>query len=359
MILTDLISEYKYVYETLKPCADYFSTCTILINKFFSEISVFMSSYSQISSPTDSDRSALITNIRKTFNGSYSDVSKLVIYSYPLYGAMVKFEEYKFKIPALKSSIESFLKNGHAVMDSTNKIISAESYGMRTQSLLPDLIMPLQALMLDYSSLYQHYTQLKDLDEILFEKIPNIDSNADGYNRIELRSLKPSIDMDSFLNDLRNLSSFICQLELIKTTENNSCKIYTQRIESGSLRIIWGSTTIELSSISDIIRALSEGIKMFRLTSSEKRLKNEEARALKLQNDEKELAIINSQIKCVAQITGLSSEEPTDVEKLQKLCLPLVRYLYNNPVGSIGNHKYDINEELKLIATTFITETES
>ena len=359
MILTDLISEYKYVYETLAPCADYFSTCTELINKFFTELSDLTAPYFKEPSPTDSVRINLTNNIRTAFNHSYSDVSSLVRYSYPLYGAMVKFEEYKFKIPALKSSIDSFLINGHTVMDSTNEIISAESYGMRTQALLPSLIMPLQALLQDYSSLYQHYTQLKDLDEILFEKIPNVNSMTDGYNRIELRSLKSSIDMDSFLNDLRNLSSFICQLELIKTTENNSCKIYTQRIESGSLRIVWGSTTIELSSISDIIRALSEGIKMFRLTSSEKRLKNEEARTLKLQNDEKELAIINLQINSIAQITGLSSEEPGDIEKLQKLCLPLVRYLYNNPVGSIGNQKYDINEELKLIATTFSTETES
>lgn len=359
MILTDLISEYKYVYETLDPCADYFSTCTELINKFFTELSKLFAPYYKETNPTDSVRIKLIDNIRTTFNNSYLGVSNLVRHSYPLYGAMVKFEEYEFKIPALKSSIDSFLKNGHAVMDSTNKIISAESYGMRTQSLLPDLIMPLQVLMQDYSSLCRHYTQLKDLDEILYEKIPNADSKIDGYNRIELRSLKPSIDMDSFLNDLRYLSSFICQLELIKTTENSSCKIYTQRIESGSLRIVWGSTTIELSSISDIIRALSDGIKMFRLTSSEKKLKNEEARALKLQNDEKELSIINSQINSLAQITGLSSEEPADKEKLQKLCLPLVRYLYNNPVGSIGNHKYDINEELKLIATTFSPETES
>ena len=322
-------------------------------------MSELMATYSKITSPVESEKTDLIGNIRKAFNNSYSNISSLVGYSYPLYGAMTKFENYNFKIPALKSCIESFLINGHAVIDSTNAIISAESYGMRTQALLPSLISPLQALMLDYYSLYQHYTQLKDLDEMLFEKIPTINSKTGEYNRIELRSLKPSLDTDSFLDDLRNLSSFICQLELIKTKENNSCKIYTQRIESGSLRIVWGSTTIELSAISDIIRALSDGIKMFRLTSSEKSLKNEEARSLRLQNDEKELAIINSQINSIAQTTGLSPEEPVDVEKLQKLCIPLIRYLYSNPVGSIGNHKYDINEELRLITTTFNAETES
>ncbi len=359
MILTDLISEYKYVYEALEPCNDYFVTANNLIVDFFTEISDTMAVYTKKSSPVDSEKDELIDNIRKAFITSYSNISSLVRYSYPLYGAMTKFENYNFKIPALRLCTGRFLQNGHNVIDSTNAIISAESFGMRTRSLLPSLILPLQALMLDYSSLNQYYTQFKNLDEILLEKIPSTDSNTDKYSRIELRSLKSSLDTDSFLNDLRNLSSFICQLELINTTENNSCKIYTQRIESGSLRIVWGSTTFELSAISDIIRALSDGIKMFRLTSSEKKLKNEEARTLKLQNDEKELAIINSQIDSVARITGLSSEDPVSVEKLQKLCIPLIRYLYSNPVGSIGNHKYDINEELKLIATTFNAETES
>ncbi|MBD5501828.1 MAG: hypothetical protein HDR10_11620, partial [Lachnospiraceae bacterium] len=141
--------------------------------------------------------------------------------------------------------------------------------------------------------------------------------------------------------------------ELIMTPENGSCKVYTQRIESGSLRIVWGSNTIELSGISDIIRAISDGIRMFRLTTPEKRLKDEKARTLKLQNDEKELAIINSQIASVARITGLSSEKPEDIEKLQKLCLPLVRYLYSNPVGVIGDYSYNFDNELKLIESAY------
>lgn len=300
----------------------------------------------------------MISDILDVFNMSYTHISKIVGLCYPFYASMAKLEEYNFNIPFLKLQVNNFLKNGHTVIGAFNSIIYEQSYGMKTKVLLPALISPLRELISNYDALRRYYFQLKGLDELLFENIPDIDAKSEKYNRIELHSLKPSLDMDSFIDDVKNLSIFICQFELIMTPENGSCKIYTQRIESGSLRIVWGSNTIELSGISDIIKAISDGIRTFRLTSAEKRLKNEEARTSKLQNDEKELAIINSQIKTVARITGLSSEEPADVEKLQKLCLPLVRYLYGNPVGSIGGYKYDINNELKLITSVFDTSTE-
>lgn len=357
MIITDLISEYKYVYDVLNPCNDYFSTCDSLINNFFTGICGIIGPYYQKLSPSDTEKATVISNVTKVFDNSYTSISKLVSLCYPLYGSMAKLEEYKFRIPALRYHVRKFLESGHVVISATNSIISEQSYGMKTKALLPTLILPLRELMLNFHSLQSYYEQVKDLDEILFENIPAIESESDKYNRIELHSLKP-LDTDSFINDLKNIFSFISQFELIMTSENASCKIYTQRIESGSLRIAWGSTTIELSSISDIIRAISDGIRTFRLTSTEKRHKNEEARTLKLQNDEKELAIINSQIRTIAQITGLSVEKPADVEKLQKLCLPLVRYLYSNPVGAIGDYTYDINNELRLIETTFSTATE-
>lgn len=355
MILTDLISEYEYVYDTLKSCNDYITSCNELINNFIADISQIVGSYYMKTSPTESDKEKIIDDIMGVFNTSYTHISKLVGLSYPFYASMSKLEEHKSNIFQLSLKVKNFLASGHAAIDAINTIIYEGVYGLKAENLLPSLISSLQRLINHYDALCQYYFQLKGLDELL-ENIPN--TISEKYNRIELHSLKPSLDMDSFIDDVKNLSTFICQFELIMTPENGSCKIYTQRIESGSLRIVWGSNTIELSGISDIIKAISDGIRTFRLTSAEKRLKNEEARTSKLQNDEKELAIINSQIKAVARITGLSSEEPADVEKLQKLCLPLVRYLYSNPVGSIGGYKYDINNELKLITSVFDTIAE-
>lgn len=56
MILTDLISEYKYVYETLEPCVLYFASCNELINNFFTEISGIVGPYYKKTSPTESEK---------------------------------------------------------------------------------------------------------------------------------------------------------------------------------------------------------------------------------------------------------------------------------------------------------------
>ena len=51
---------------------------------------------------------------------------------------------------------------------------------------------------------------------------------------------------------------------------------------------------------------------------------------------------------------GLSNENPDDVEKIQKLCLPIVRYINNNPVGQIGDYEYDLTHELKLLEDFYL-----
>lgn len=289
----------------------------------------------------------MINKLKEAYDNAYSSITKMITLSFPFYGAMSKLETYKFKTQPLQEDVLAFLGHGHDVMDSTNEIITSQLSGMKTNALLPKLIVPLRKLTSSYYALLKYQEQFSGIDETLFEKIPSDDPSQ--YNRIELRSLKPTIDMDSFSRDIAYLSSFITQLELIMSSEGNSCKILTQRIESGSLRIVWGSTTIELKSISDIVKAISEGIRLFRLTAPEKRLKEEQVRELKLQNDEKELAIINSQIKNIAQITGLSADNPEDTEKLQKLCLPLIRYMNNNPIGMVDDYKYNLSNDLKLI----------
>lgn len=347
MILSDILSDYQYVSSVLEPCNAYFSACDKLINNYFSSILDATSGFFKLASITEGNQRELISKLKETYDNSYFSITQIITLSFSFYVAMTKLEAYRFKSKPLQEDVLSFLEYGHDVMDSTNEIIISQLSGMKRNTLLPKLIVPLRKLMLSYHALLKYQGQFSGIDEILFEKIPYDDS--DQYNRIELRSLKPTIDMDSFSQDIAYLSSFITQLELIMSSEGNSCKILTQKIESGSLRIVWGSITIELESISDIVKAISEGIRTFRLTALEKRLKEEQARELKLQNDEKELTIINSQIKNIAQITGLSADDPKDVERLQKLCLPLVRYINNNPIGMIGDYKYNLGNDLKLI----------
>lgn len=348
MILNDIVSDYEYVYNSLDPCKEYFLVCCKLINNYFTSISSAAGSYFKLSNISDGNKNDFINKIKSAYSDAYDIISEMITLSFPFYGAMSKLEEYPFKTNLLQKEVFNFIAQGKEVITATNQIIKGQLQVMKTDVLLPKLIHPLQDLMQSYYALQGYYFQLKDIDASLFEKIPEEDTTK-GYNSIELRSLKPSTDFLSFSQDVSQLASFINQFERLKNPSGGACKIYTQRIESGSIRIVLGSCSIELKSISEIIRAVSDGIKMFRITSAEVKLNEEKTRQLKLQNDAKELAIINSQINNIAQHVGLSRDNPEDVEKIQKLCLPLVRYLYANPVGIVGDYKYDLNNDLKLI----------
>ncbi|MCI8597218.1 MAG: hypothetical protein HFJ10_02070 [Lachnospiraceae bacterium] len=355
MILSDLLVDYEYVYNALIECTDYFSACDELIDDYFSTISNAAGTFFKLSQVFDSDKNELIHQLRNTYDNSFATITKMITLSFPFYGTMTKLKEYEFKNTVLEKDVHEFLQHGHDVMDATNEIITAQLPGMKANALLPILIEPLRQLTQSYYTLKKYATHFYDIDKMLFETIPENELDSQQYNNIELRSMKPLLDFSSFADDIKYLASFISQYESIMNSSSGgeTAKIYTQRIENGSLRIVWGSHTIELSRISGIIKAISEGIRMFRMTTSERRAIDENTRTKKLENDEKELAIINSQIKNIAQFTGLSSDNPEDVEKMQKLCLPLVRYIYNNPIGMIGNYKYNLNNDLKLIESFY------
>ena len=353
MIFTDIIEDYQYVYDTLISCNNYFSTCNDLLINYISSMSSATSYYFKLTSVNDAVKNNLISKLSDTYQNAYATITKMITLSFPFYGSMSKLENFNFKNDILKEDVNDFLKYGYAVMEATNEIITAQLPGMKSDALLPKLIKPLQNLLHSYYMLINYSSHLHKIDKLLFEAIPEINDNIDKYNIIELHSMKPLTDFSSFAEDIKSLSSFINQFELLMKFNSENAKIYTQRIENGSLRIVWGSHTIELTAISDIIKSICEGIRMFRLTSAEKRAMDENTRSIKIENDKKELAIINSKIKDIAQITNLSPDKPEDIEKLQKLCLPLIRYIYSNPVGTIGEYKYDLNTDLKLIETVF------
>lgn len=137
----------------------------------------------------------------------------------------------------MTESVNGFLNYGNSVMTATNNIITTQPPGIKTQMLLPALISPLQNLMVSYYSLTQLYSHMNSADQVIMEKLPDEVVNDERYN------------------------------------------------------------TIELSSISTIIRAISDAIRTFRLTSAEKALMQENARKQQIENDAKSLSIINSQIK--------------------------------------------------------------
>ena len=75
------------------------------------------------------------------------------------------------------------------------------------------------------------------------------------------------------------------------------------------------------------------------------------AEAIKAQMDARvtELQIINSQIAFLTEHLGLDPEKPEDREKIQHLCLPILRFLENNPKGQFNDYKYDITRDIGML----------
>lgn len=90
----------------------------------------------------------------------------------------------------------------------------------------------------------------------------------------------------------------------------------------------------------------------------EKRLLEETVKSMSLDNDAKALTIINSQIDTIAEKIGLNSQVPEDKETLQRLCLPLVRCINNNPVGRIGDFEYNLTTDIKLLENYYYNKEE-
>lgn len=354
MVLSDLVSEYYYVKNVLDPCEDYFETCNDIIDNYFSSVSRYVNNYFRLPSVNEGHKNTLINGLSSTYSQTYNQITKLITLSFPFYGALAKLEAHPFIDPLLSDRVLEFLDYGKAVMNSTNEIITAQLPGMKTEMLLPKLISPLQKLMRTYHTLTQLYSHLHSADQTIMEELPQSVVNDNHYNTFELRSYKKETSLEEYSKDLHSLFSFINQLEILKKDGDIVPRVYLRKIESGSLRLSFGSNTIELSSISDIIRSITEGIRTFRLTSAEKHAMEENTRKIQIENDTKELHIINSQIKILCQTLGLSSDNPEDVEKIQKLCLPIVRYINNNPVGKAGDYKYDLTHELELLEDFYL-----
>lgn len=354
MVLSDLVSEYYYVKNVLDPCEEYFLTCNNIIDGYFSSISEHANNYFKLSSVSEGHKNTLINGLSGAYAQTYNQITKLITLSFPFYGALAKLEVKRFSSPLLEENVNEFLSYGNSVMTATNNIITAQLPGMKTQMLLPALVSPLQKLMMSYHSLTQLYSHMNSADQVIMEKLPDEVVNDERYNTIELRSYKNSSSLEDYSKDLHLLFSFLSQLEIVSKTEHEDSRIYLRKLESGTLRLVFGSNTIELSSISAIIRAISDAIRTFRLTSAEKELMQENARKQQIENDAKALSIINSQIKQICKATGLSSDNPEDVEKIQKLCLPVVRYINNNPIGQVGDYKYDLTHDLKLLEDFYL-----
>ena len=353
MILNDIIQDYKFIHSKLTECADYFDKCQTIFDCYLQNTSAAASKY--FSSNTSNPRETFVSEMSTIMSKCFSLITKLNSSAYKFYACLGVITSQKYSMPFLQEEILKLEIAAQTTIESTNKIIEEQLDGMKKNNLLHPFINSLQELLHIYKSINDYYNLLSNVDNYLFEPLP-MDIDETELSTLELRSYKSSNSLASYVQDLSYISSFMTQLERIFVTETATRSVYLRKFESGSLRIVWAGKTIELDGIPEIIKAITESIRTFRLTSIKKKEKEEEIRAKKLENDAKELAIINSQISTISNTLGLSKDKPEDVEKIQHLCLPLVRYINNNPVGQVGDYKYDITSEVKLLEDFYFKE---
>lgn len=347
MVFNDIIQDYQFITSNLYDCKEYFTKCQAVIDCYYKETALVATKY-YTSNSTDNTRSTFTSEMSTVMSKCFSQITKLNSSSYSFFSCLGKLTSQKYHSAFLFEKIQRFQSLAQTTIISTNNIIEEQLDGMKRKNLLTPFIKSAQELLCDYYNLEEIYLFLLHLENELLEPLPNgIDEN--DFKTFELRSYKTGYSLSEYTEDLSNLSSFITQFEMLYQNQGKSAKLYLRKFESGSLRIVWAGKTIELSGIPEIIKAITEGIRTFRLTTIKIKQQQEEIRTQKLENDEKELAIINSQLSAISNTLGLSKDNPEDVEKIQRLCLPLVRYINNNPEGQVGDYKYNITSEVKLL----------
>ncbi len=273
MILNDIISDYNYVSIILDEYTDYFRKCEELSSMYHTSLfnniaDYFYPEYNE--KEPENDENSLTNSFDWVFNKIHDNILDLVR-NYPeSYSLVARLKMYKYKNDFLYKTIHDFTKLFQKIFSHAVSMISEYPNYFKRKGPLPYFISLIDNLLRKYKEIHNLAVHFTETEETLVECIPEKDSKGD-YNRIELYSRKPSGDFDSLSTDISYLAQFISRFESIMNTEHSSNKIYIQRIESGSLKVVFGSNRTKLSAIENIIRAICDGIRSFRLTSPEKK----------------------------------------------------------------------------------------
>ena len=350
MLLSDYTNEYASLCITLKKCKEYIDEAQALIDIYVSENTKYINHY--FSSDSSSKNSDLGNEVISYTKMIYQRVRFLNQKSIPFLMTLGEIKSLKLENQLLKENADNFYSLAYSSTKIISDIIVVEIDGIRKKNYIHELITVLFEVIQLYNKLLEINSHFLYIEDKLLEPIPENFSDI-KMDVLELRSFKHNITFSEFATDISLLSSFMERLDIILSKKEDYTPIFTRKIETGSLRIVWNGTTIEIACVSDIIRAITEAIRTFRLVPPMRALKNEEARSLKLDNDSKALSIINTQIDEISNKLGLDPSNAEDRETIQKLCLPLVKYINNNPVGSVGDIKYNLSHEIKLLEDTY------
>ena len=385
MVLDDIFKDYeklmKLVYHH-NTMGGYINMAIGMIGKYQKDTTERVDEY--LNSVKDyTSCASLGDDLQKLQESASKEIAKL---NYGIRSAIqlvTEIEKLTFTSTCVRQAAELVCEYLNSLIDATAEYVENKITGENDEKSFFKLIDLLKEFDDVYGQLCSDYQfLLRETEEVQGALPPNI-SEDDEIHYLDIRSAKSNTDLYSFADDLKLLTDSLISLEMLAAPGENHT-IFIRKIESGSLKAEFGSKKIELSFFRDLVESLSNAIRSWRLIPSDAR-KNEaeanrinaeadkvnaeagrasaeadkiraeaqlmlaQAQAQRIQNEGTRLAIARTQIDYVCDKLKLNPDDPEKREQIERLCLSTVKYLEQNPVGSIDGVGYDITKEVGML----------
>lgn len=364
MVLNDITKDYEKFVSILDKYSEedsYIKSALSIIDQYQKKIYVLADTFLK-SAKREGEKNNLINGLNGLENAFKIQIANMNTSIRDTIRLITEIEHIEFISSSVEAEAHTLCGNLNDLMDITEEYAANRIKGQPNTVTFFELISKLDDFKKEYSKIISNRVMLVNVETELLEKLPFATDEEITYYSLDIRSSKPELDIASFTEDLSLLTSCLQQLErLVAPGFNHS--IYMRKIESGSLKALFGSDKVDLSIFPDLITSISNAIKSWRMTPVEKarveaetdKIRAETAliqaqtQAQYIQNEGSKLAIANSQINFICEKLQLDANNPEHVEQIQKFCLPLINYLEHNPIGKVNEIPYDISKEIYLL----------
>lgn len=364
MVFNDVTRDYEIFTKILTSHSlenGYIDSALELVQIYHAKISTLADTF--LKSPKgSSDQNSLIRGLNSLENAFSSQIAAMNIATRNAALLITEIEQLHFVSVAMQENTALFCSVLNSLMDITDRYAANKILNKNNSETFFQLIEALKELEKIHTTICNNADLLYHTELELLEAPPAPLEESASVTYLDIRSLKTTSDLSSFSNDIHLLSESLQGLErLVAPAKNHT--IFIRKIESGSLKALFGSSQIDFSIFPDLITSMSGAIKTWRVTPCEKekvfaeidRLKAEtdliqaQAEAQHIQNEGSKMAIVSSQIDYLCDKLNLDADDPECIEQIQKFCLPLITYIEHNPVGIINGVEYDISKEVRLL----------
>lgn len=358
MVLGDVIDDYlKYIsiINNYDQTDGFIDSALQFINNYHEQINSLADMYLK-STHVENDKNVLVKGLNNLESTYSNQIANMISSMRGTTRLITEVERVEWKSKSVLNYAQELCNELDKLMDLTEIYASNKINGKSNRETFFEMIDELNTFRDVYVKVFANHQMLKDIENELLEDMPD---ESEEISVLDVRSYKPDTSLESFTADLRLLADCLQHYERLVCDEPGRV-IYMRKIESGSLKAVFGSNKVDFSIFPDLISSISNAIRTWRITPAERR--KIEAEACKTEaeaalinakveeqcicNTKSKLALVNTQVEFVCDKLGITADNP---EEVQKFLLPIVNYLESNPVGAFNGEKYNISNEVHLL----------